>query len=191
MQRMHIGWRLLSTYKATKNSILIFQPLSRIHMGKRSWTRYAMSVPSEWNQQHDVMQNDKYNGSATNCYRLWPNPRMSTYTSWMRLVRTIGWDYGMKNPCWYERVDLDTWETNVRLPAIQVAEGNTLDISKQRCHYWWWSIMIAFHKNESMPDPLSLSSIASTMLSPSSSRLEYVLFSILSSWSMLIMDCVQ
>ncbi|CDH57028.1 trna isopentenyltransferase [Lichtheimia corymbifera JMRC:FSU:9682] len=51
-----------------------------------------------------------------------------------------------------DATDLDTWETNVRLPAIQVAE--------------------AFHKNETMPDPLSLSSIASTMLSPSSSRLD-------------------
>lgn len=37
--------------------------------------------------------------------------------------RQIGWDDVMKALA-DRRVDLDSWETNVRLPAIQVAEGN-------------------------------------------------------------------
>lgn len=39
-------------------------------------------------------------------------------------------------------------------------------------------MIVAFHKDDTMPDPLSLSTIASTMLSPSS-RLEYVLSSLI------------
>lgn len=66
------------------------------------------------------MQSDKCSGSATSYYLLWQNPRMWTFISWMQQVLPH-WKF--YKPLLIHVLDLNAWDKNVRLPAIQVAKG--------------------------------------------------------------------